>query len=84
MKILIADDHALYRDGFKFNLKNLFPDIQVEDASSVEQSMDILRRYPDMDLALVGLPLSAPAWEEYIDKMKSITPKTRVGGRAHV
>ena len=42
MKILIADDHALYRDGFKFNLTNLFPDILIEDASSVEQSMDIL------------------------------------------
>ena len=79
MKILIADDHALYRDGFRFNLKNLFPDIQIEDASSVEQTMDILRQHPDMDLALVGLPLSAPAWEEYIGKIKSITQRTRIG-----
>ena len=79
MKILIADDHALYRDGFKFNLTNLFPDIHIEDASSIEQSMDILKKNPDTDLALIGLPLSAPAWEDYIGKMRRITPRTRVG-----
>ena len=79
MKILIADDQALYRDGFRFNLTNLFPDVQIEDASSLEQSMDVLRQHPDTDLALIGLPLSAAAWEEYIDKMKEIAAKTRIG-----
>ena len=79
MKILIVDDHTLYRDGFRFNLMNLFPDIQIEDASVIEQSMDILRQHPNTDLVLVGLSLSSSAWEEYIDKIKKITPKTRIG-----
>ena len=79
MKILIADDHALYRDGFRFNLTNLFPDIQIQDAASVEQTIDILKKNPDTDLALVRFPLSTPAWEDSIAKMRGITPKVRIG-----
>lgn len=79
MKVLIADDHALYRDGFKFNLKNMFPEIQIEDADTVEKSIDLLKKHPDTDLTLIGLPMSVPAWEEYIRKMRGIIPQVRIG-----
>jgi DNA-binding NarL/FixJ family response regulator len=55
MKILIVDDHALFRDGLKYVLNALGEDISIFEASSSSASIPLLKANPDIDLLLVDL-----------------------------
>lgn len=59
MKILVVDDHALFRDGFKHVLgaldDTLDDDLQIYEANTSEASFPILSENPDMDLVLVDI-----------------------------
>jgi DNA-binding NarL/FixJ family response regulator len=55
MKILIVDDHALFRDGLKYVLNALGDDISIFEASSSSASITLLKANPDIDLLLVDL-----------------------------
>jgi DNA-binding NarL/FixJ family response regulator len=59
MKILLVDDHALFRDGLKHVLaalvESLDDKLYIYEASTSEASFPILNDHPDMDLVLVDL-----------------------------
>lgn len=57
MKILLADDHALFREGIKLVLKRLGPDITIVDASDYHELMDLATVNADADLVLVDLDM---------------------------
>ena len=42
MKILIVDDHPLYRQGLKALMLGLNPEVEVDEASSVPQALGLL------------------------------------------
>ena len=77
IKILIADDHPLFRQG----LKNAFsetPDIEVVDEA--ETSNDVLEKVRKYDLSLVLLDISMPGKGglELLKQLKTEFPKTPV------
>lgn len=55
MKIILADDHALFRDGFVLLLKQLEADAEVVTAASFEEAMTRAREHPDAALMLLDL-----------------------------
>ncbi len=55
MKILIVDDHVLFRDGLKYVLDALGDDISILEASTSDASIPLLKANPDIDLLLVDL-----------------------------
>lgn len=55
MKILIADDHALFRAGLRFVLVPLEKDLTVLEAQDHEEAAKLLSQHPDTDLALIDL-----------------------------
>lgn len=79
MKILIADDHALFRDGLRLNLNNLLPNAEILDAASFGQTFDILKNNQNLDLALVDLDMPEINWETGIKTIKEIAPELRIG-----
>lgn len=79
MKILIADDHALYRDGLRLNLNNLLPEVTVLDAVSFGQTIDILKNHHDIELALVDLDMPEMNWEDGIKAIRETAPELRIG-----
>lgn len=79
MKILIADDHALYRDGLRLNLHNLLPDAQIIDAASFNQAVEMLKNNPDTTLVLADLDMPEMNWEEGIKAMQAALPNVRIG-----
>ena len=79
MKIIIADDHALYRDGLRFNLGIMLPKAQILDASSFAQALDLLKLNNDADLVLVNLDMSEANWENGIKTLKEFLPDVRIG-----
>jgi DNA-binding NarL/FixJ family response regulator len=55
MKILLADDHTLFREGIGHILKQLDPGVIVLEAADYRTARDLLDRHPDADLALIDL-----------------------------
>ena len=77
IKILIADDHPLFRQG----LKNAFGDTSdIEVVSEVDNSNDILGKVREYNLSLVLLDISMPGKGglEVLKQLKTEFPKTPV------
>lgn len=61
MRILIIDDHPLYREGMKALLWGLAADVDVADASTLAQALPLLRDGPRFDLVLLDMHLPGTA-----------------------
>lgn len=55
MKILIVDDHALFRDGLSLLLRTLADDVLVLEAVDSISAFEALSQYPDLDFVLLDL-----------------------------
>jgi len=55
MKILIVDDHALVRRGMTYVVKEGFPDAEVVEAESATTALELVKKGPAPDLALVDV-----------------------------
>ncbi|WP_343866286.1 response regulator transcription factor [Caenispirillum bisanense] len=78
MKILIADDHELFRDGLRLVLGELGPDLQVIEASSYDQTLEIANREDGLDLVLLDLVMPGMPWNEGLGAVKRRLPKVPV------
>jgi DNA-binding NarL/FixJ family response regulator len=56
-KILIVDDHPLYREGVSATLTRRVPNAEVLDAATVSEGLGVLRANPDLDLVLIDIHL---------------------------
>jgi DNA-binding NarL/FixJ family response regulator len=57
MKILLVDDHTLFRDGLKLLLQRLDEGIEILEASSCQQGLDLADANEDLHLVLLDLNL---------------------------
>jgi len=57
MKILIADDHALFRQGLLYTLQTLGDDVEVLEANNATEALDYVERNLDLDLVLMDLDM---------------------------
>lgn len=55
MRILLADDHSLFREGLLHVLKDLGTDPDVVQAANYPGAIETAERNPDLDLALLDL-----------------------------
>lgn len=57
MTILLADDHVLFREGMKHILSDLDEGVEIVEADSYTQAIDIVEKGAEFDLALVDLAM---------------------------
>lgn len=57
MKILLIDDHAMFRDGMALLLKHLDQDVCMIQAGTCQQGFEALQQQSNMDLILLDLGL---------------------------
>jgi DNA-binding NarL/FixJ family response regulator len=55
LTILLADDHALFRDGIRYVLQQLAEEVEILDAASFPEAMKFMESRPDINLALMDL-----------------------------
>lgn len=72
MKILIADDHALFRQGMVYILGEMNPECRIVEASTSSQAIQIAKDNPN--LALILMDLNMPEMDG-IDAMRVIQTK---------
>lgn len=55
MKILLVDDHALFREGLRYVLQQLPEEVEVLEAGNFHDGLKLAEQYPELDLALLDL-----------------------------
>lgn len=78
MKILIADDHALFRDGLALRLEEIAPEAVILQASSYSQVFKILNTEPAVDVLVLDVEMQDMPWLESLKKIHALAPKTKI------
>jgi DNA-binding NarL/FixJ family response regulator len=55
IKVLMVDDHALFRDGMRYVLQQLADEVEIIDSGNFVDGMKQAANNPDIDLALLDL-----------------------------
>ena len=74
MKILIADDHQLFREGLRHILTLYVEASQIVEASSFAEVIEAGERESGIDLALLDLTMSGGPWPECLRKLRHLLP----------
>lgn len=78
MKILVADDHALFRDGLSFHLEKLSPKAVIMQAANFSQAIKIIQSIPDIDLTIVDLDMPDMEWREGLKTLQDTIQNGRI------
>lgn len=78
MKILIADNHALFRDGLSLRLKEILPDAQIQQVSSYSQILKILAAEKDIDLLFLDVEMQDMPWQDALRQIRATAPNTKI------
>ena len=78
MKVLLVDDHALFRAGLRLLLASLWPGVCVVEADSIVQAVDRAREHPDLDLCLLDLALRSDHGLDALQRIRDQAPAIAV------
>jgi DNA-binding NarL/FixJ family response regulator len=78
MRILLADDHPLFREGVKPVLEKLDPDVEILEAIDFPSAFDTMRRAGEVDLVLMDLNMPGMAGIEGITRFRATFPEAPV------
>ena len=74
MKVLVVDDHGLFREGVCHALSRLEENVSLFEASNCDQAMALAANNPDFDLILLDLNLPGKNGFEALDEIAKDYP----------
>jgi DNA-binding NarL/FixJ family response regulator len=78
MKILICDDHALFREGLELVLAQLEPGARLESVADAETALARVAATPDLDLVLLDLALPGLSGLDALEALRRDHPAVPV------
>lgn len=78
MKILIADDHALFRDGLALRLEQVASDAVILQASNYAQIFKIIKNDTDIAIIILDIEMQDMPWMEALQEMRKLLPQTAI------
>ena len=78
MKILVCDDHALFRVGLLHVPAALDPEVRILEAGSGPDVLAAAREHPDLDLVLLDLDLGAARGLDVLGELRRHDPSLPV------
>ncbi|MCK4707510.1 MAG: response regulator transcription factor [Gammaproteobacteria bacterium] len=76
MKILLIDDHALFREGLLLVLEGLNTFLEAYEAGSYESAKNIIDEHSDLDLILLDLGLPGISYLDALSAIQQQLPDT--------
>jgi len=74
MKILIADDHELFRDGLRHVLTQLDGTVSIVEASDYPQAIALSETEADIGIVLLDLGMPGMPWSEGLQSLRKTLP----------
>ncbi len=78
MKILVADDHALFRDGLRHVLARLGEEVTVLEARDGPEAQALAAAHPDLDLVLLDLAMPGADGLDGLRALRARSPSVPV------
>ena len=78
MKVLIADEQSLFRDGLTLRLKEINQTIDILQSSSLTETLQILSAEPNTDILILDIDLAGFSAEETIKNIQNISPSAKI------
>lgn len=76
MKILLVDDHALFRAGLRLLLNSMHSALDVSEVASASDALAFLQAHKDVSLCLLDLSLEQGSGLEALGRLKEAAPET--------
>ena len=76
-RIVIADDHGLYRRGLRSALTTGISDVEVFEAACFDAVVSLLEQQPSIDLAILDLNMPGLFDQQLLGEVLSAYPNTR-------
>jgi len=74
MRILLADDHPLFREGVKPVLMKLAAEVTLFEAKDYTAAFELAQRQDDLDLALLDLYMPGMAGADGVKRFRALFP----------
>lgn len=78
MRILIADDHALFRRGLGLLLRQLYPDAEILEATDVASALALGERLAQSDVVLLDLTMPGMEGLAGLERLRQAAPAARI------
>jgi DNA-binding NarL/FixJ family response regulator len=78
MKILLLDDHALFRAGLRLLLETLDHHTEILEAGSIAEALMLVAEHPDVHLCLLDLNLHHEQGLDMMASLKTVAPDIAV------
>ena len=78
MKILIADDHMLFKDGLELNITQQFPAAKIFFSNDYTSTLEQIRKNKDIELVLLDLDMPDMRWEKGLQHIKEEAPQIKI------
>lgn len=78
IRIMIVDDHALFRQGLALLLRDLYPDAEIIEAADGKQALAAAERYDDYKLILLDLRLPEGSCFETMAQLSRQLPNSSI------
>lgn len=78
MRLLLVDDHTLFRDGLKTLLSSIDTYNEVLEVASGQEALDLLEKDDDIDVLLLDYELGDMSGLEVLTRVKSESPEIPV------
>lgn len=78
MKILLVDDHTLFRDGLKLVLKQIGDDVEISECGTCSDAYDIIRASDGFDLILLDVNLPVISGMEGLQDFRKLDPSAPI------
>jgi len=75
VKILVADDHHMFREGLIHALQQLEESPTIIEACDFPQAIEAVQRETDLELILLDLSMPGLSWEEGIGEIRAHLPE---------
>ena len=74
MKVLIADDHAVFRRGLRETLAEFFFKVTFGEAKTAQETVELVRRH-DWDVVILDISMPGKSGLDVLDELRRLRPR---------